>query len=88
MFRPLRQAYRFASFAKIPEFLRLRDRLSNSLQYCVVMVESLIHDLILDTTTQSETERKISSMAVDPIKDQTDWQRVQVDATIRQTLNG
>ena len=71
------QAYRFGSFAKVPEFMRLRDRLTHSLQYSLVYVESLIYDLVLETDSHQRTEERIAAMALDPVTDQTNWDLIQ-----------
>jgi len=77
------QAYRFGSFAKIPEFLRLRDRLTHSLQYSLVYVESLIYDLVLDVDSHAKSEERISAMALDPVTDQTNWDLIQDNRDLR-----
>ena len=69
-------AYRFGSFAQIPEFLRLRDRLTHSLQYSLVYIDSLIFDLIMEVDSHAQSERRVAAMALDPVLDQTNWELI------------
>ncbi|KAJ8312970.1 hypothetical protein KUTeg_010343 [Tegillarca granosa] len=64
-------SYKYGSFNKINEFVEFRERLQNSLQYASATVESMLLDLILETTSHPSTEQMVTYMEIDPEKDKT-----------------
>ncbi|XP_062615343.1 N-alpha-acetyltransferase 25, NatB auxiliary subunit-like [Saccostrea cucullata] len=59
-------AYKYGSFNKIFEFVRFRDKLQNSLQYACAKVESMLLDLILETSSHQSAEQMVTYMEIDP----------------------
>lgn len=65
--------YKYGSFTKVEEIINLRNKLNNSLQFCLASVERMILDLILETKNHSATETIINYMEIDPEKDKFVW---------------
>lgn len=59
-------AYKYGSFNKIFEFVRFREKLQNSLQYACAKVESMLLDLILETSHHQSVEQMVTYMEIDP----------------------
>ncbi|XP_015908047.1 N-alpha-acetyltransferase 25, NatB auxiliary subunit [Parasteatoda tepidariorum] len=65
----LLSCYKFGTFTKIPEFIKFREKMNNSLHYALVIAEKKILDLLLETKNLQDLERVVSAMDVDPEKD-------------------
>ena len=59
-------AYKYGSFNKIFEFVRFREKLQNSLQYACAKVESMLLDLMLETSNHQSVEQMVTHMEIDP----------------------
>ncbi|CAG2112305.1 unnamed protein product [Medioppia subpectinata] len=79
--------YKFGSFTKVEEILLFRDRLTNSLQYCLSAVDRMILDMILETKknevlivmyycSHSSTENIINYMEIDVENDKFVWNEI------------
>ena len=66
-------AYRFGSFDKIREFIKLRDRLSSSQHYASLTVEKMLLDLLMETTLHAQTVQMMSYLEIDPEKEEIAW---------------
>ncbi|XP_040566577.1 N-alpha-acetyltransferase 25, NatB auxiliary subunit [Lepeophtheirus salmonis] len=66
-------AYRCGSFDKIREFIKLRDRLANSINCATLTVEWMLIDIFTNATNHSQAVRIISRWEVDPMKDDILW---------------
>lgn len=62
-------AYKYGSFNKIFEFVRFREKLQNSLQYACAKVESMLLDLMLETSHHQSVEQMVTHMEIDPSED-------------------
>ncbi|CAG2164368.1 unnamed protein product [Oppiella nova] len=68
--------YKFGSFTKVQEILSFRDRLNNSLQYCLSAVERMVLDLILETKNHDSTKDIINYMEIDVENDKFVWNEI------------
>ena len=67
-------AYKFGSFAKIPEFTRFGRRLDGSVHFAAATAERMLLDLLTDSgTSQAGLVAAASGMHADPYLDQPDW---------------
>jgi len=62
-------AYRYGSFDKIREFIKLRERLSNSQHYSSVSVESKLCALMTECSAHSHTVNMITLYEIDPLNE-------------------
>ncbi|XP_060069470.1 N-alpha-acetyltransferase 25, NatB auxiliary subunit-like [Ylistrum balloti] len=62
-------SYKYGSFSKIHEFVKFRERLQKSLQYSSAMTESMLLDLVLETSSHVSTEQMVTYMEIDPEKE-------------------
>ncbi|XP_021357895.1 N-alpha-acetyltransferase 25, NatB auxiliary subunit-like [Mizuhopecten yessoensis] len=62
-------SYKYGSFSKIHEFVKFRERLQKSLQYSSAMTESMLLDLVLETSSHMSTEQMVTYMEIDPEKE-------------------
>lgn len=67
----LAMSYKFGSFSKLEEFMDFRERLSNSLHYTLISVESLLSDIVCWTHNQSMVIFK--NMNIHPEEDRIKW---------------
>ena len=54
------QAYRMGSFAKILEFMKLRDRLAASQHYKAVQIDRILLDLLTEVSQHEQTVKLVS----------------------------
>ncbi len=68
-------AYRYGSFDKIREFIKLRERLSVSQHYSATTVERLLLDLLTaqDGSAKETLFQIIANRDVEPEKDEIAW---------------
>ncbi|XP_059090610.1 N-alpha-acetyltransferase 25, NatB auxiliary subunit-like [Tigriopus californicus] len=69
-------AYRFGSFDKIREFVKLRDRLANSQHNLSLKTERILLDLLTETTKHAQTVQMMSYLEVDPNQDEIPWEKL------------
>jgi N-terminal acetyltransferase B complex non-catalytic subunit len=70
-------AYRYGSFDKIREFIKLRERLSVSQHYTVITVERMILDVLVGgSNLHAQTVQMMSFLEVDPDKDDITWKEL------------
>ncbi|XP_006821637.1 N-alpha-acetyltransferase 25, NatB auxiliary subunit-like [Saccoglossus kowalevskii] len=67
-------AYKYGSFPKIPEFVKFRQKLNNSLHYTTITVEKMISELLLEANANNlKFEDLIRYMEINPEKDEIVW---------------
>lgn len=69
-------AYRFGSFDKIREFVKLRDRLANSQHFMSLKTERILLDLLTEPTKHAQTVQMMSYLELDPNQDDIPWQKL------------
>ncbi|XP_064460817.1 N-alpha-acetyltransferase 25, NatB auxiliary subunit-like [Ornithodoros turicata] len=75
--------YKYGSFTKIQEILKFRERLNNSLQFALLTAEKMILEVITESKSPDGTHHVISSMEIDPVRDETAWQDLTDNRDVR-----
>ncbi|XP_077995512.1 N-alpha-acetyltransferase 25, NatB auxiliary subunit-like [Glandiceps talaboti] len=67
-------AYKYGSFPKIPEFVKFRQKLNNSLHYTAVTLEKMLLELLVEANSNNlKFEDLIRYMEIQPEKDEIQW---------------